>query len=266
MLLPPQRSATVPLTLARQPRRCEGHMHKSFLVVGIMAVALAIAAIGARTVQGAGTLTPAEIGVTADGSVHATPDTARIWIGVELLGPTLVPVDREADQRMAAVVAALRSAGVSDQHMRTVGISIAPQYTTVDGQRQQLTGHLSGSMLEVETSDLAGLPALLDSAIAAGANRIDQVRFESQVLDQLRSQARDQAWQAARAQAEQLAQRAGTRLDRVTSVDEPMIEDTGTIQPDRGTAYARPVGSSTSSVQSGELEVRCRLHIVWSTQ
>jgi uncharacterized protein YggE len=241
-------------------------MHKNLLLVTIMAMALALAAFGARSVHGAGALTPAEIGVTADGSVHATPDTARVWIGVELFGPTLVPLDREADQRMAAIVAALRSAGISDQHMRTVGISIAPQYTTVDGQRQQLTGHLSGSMLEVETSDLAGLPALLDSAIAAGANRIDQVRFESQVLDQLRSQARDQAWQAARAQAEQLAQRAGTRLDRVTSVDEPMIEDTGTIQPDRATAYARPVGSSTSSVQSGELEVRCRLHVVWSTQ
>ena len=135
-------------------------MHKNLPLVGIMAVALAMAAFGARSVQGASTLTPAEIGVTADGSVHATPDTARVWIGVELFGPTLVPVDREADQRMAAIVAALRSAGVSDQHMRTVGISITPQYTTLDGQRQQLTGHLSGSMLEVETSDQAGLPAV----------------------------------------------------------------------------------------------------------
>jgi uncharacterized protein YggE len=241
-------------------------MRQYFVFGGVAAIALLLGASGLRSVQGAAPSTPAEIAVTADGVVHAQPDTARVWIGVEVFGPTLSPADREADQRISAVIATLRSAGIADQHMRTAGITIAPQYATQDGQRHELTGYVSGTMLEVETSDLQGLPGLIDAAMAAGANRIDQIRFESQVLDQLRSQARDQAWQAARIQADQLAQRAGTRLDRVTSVDEPMLEDTSTIQADQGTAFLRGAGAGTSSVQAGDVEVRSRLHVVWSTQ
>jgi uncharacterized protein YggE len=194
-------------------------MRGYLLAATVIVVALAAAASDLRTVQSAQTTSPPEISVTADGVVHAAPDTARLWIGVEASGTTLTPTDREADQRITAVIAALRSAGVADAHLRTVGITIAPQYDTQTGQPHQLRGYISGSMLEVETSDLSGLPALIDTAIAAGANRVDQIRFESQNLEQLRSQARDRAWQAARAQANELAARTGTRLDRVTSVD-----------------------------------------------
>jgi uncharacterized protein len=150
--------------------------------------------------------------------------------------------------------------------MRTAGITIAPQYDTQSGEPQQVRGYISGSMLEVETSDLNSLPALIDTAIAAGANRVDQIQFQSQNPDQLRAQARDQAWQAARAQADDLAQRAGTRLDGVVSVDSPVVEDTTTINVDRGTAYSSGVRANPASVQTGELEVRARIHVPWSTQ
>jgi uncharacterized protein len=185
---------------------------------------------------------------------------------VEAFGSTLAPADREADQRVAAVINSLRSAGIADQHIRTVGILVAPQYATQDGQLQQVTGYISRSMLEVETNDMQSLPGVIDAAMAAGANRVDQIQFESSTLDQLRGQARDQAWQAARAEADQLALRAGARLDRVTSVDEPIMDNTTTIQADRATAYSARSGTAPTSIQSGEIEVRTRLHVVWSTQ
>ena len=241
-------------------------MRNFILLTAIALTAVLIGGSGWRSVQGAAAVTSADIGVTADGVVHAQPDTARVQIGVEVSGSALAPADREADQRITAVVATLRAGGVADQHMRTIGMTITPQYVTQDGQQQQLTGYISRSMLEIETSDLQGVPALIDASIAAGANRVGQIQFESQALDQLRSQARDQAWQAARTQAEQLAQRAGTRLDRVTSVDEPIVESTNSIQADRGTVFSTSSGAYPSSVQSGEIEVRSRLHVVWSTQ
>jgi uncharacterized protein len=121
-------------------------------------------------------------------------------------------------------------------------------------------------MLEVETSDLQGLPTLIDSAMAAGANRVDQIVFESSDFQHLHEQARDQAWQAARAEAEQLAQRAGTRLDRIVSVDEPVLEQATTIRADDRVVAYGIVAGTPSTVQVGELEVRARLHIAWSTQ
>jgi uncharacterized protein len=240
-------------------------MHRYLFPVALFVGAVAIAASGMRTASSATTTTPPEISVTADGVVHAAPDTARLWIGVEASGTTLAPADREADQRITSVISALRAAGVADAHMRTAGITIAPQYDTQSGAPQQVRGYISGSMLELETTDLNGLPALLGAAIAAGANRVDQVQFQSQNLDQLRAQARDQAWQAARAQADDLAQRAGTRLDRVVSVDSLVVEDTTAINADRATAYSSGARTNPASVQTGELEVRARLHVVWST-
>jgi uncharacterized protein len=241
-------------------------MPKYVLLASVVAVVTVIGSSGLRSVQSAGPSTPAEISVTADGVVHAAPDTARLWIGVDVSGPTLAPADREADQRISAVIATLRSAGIPDAHLRTMSMTISPLYDAQNSQPQELRGYISGSMLEVETSDLPGLPGLIDSAMAAGANRVEQIRFESQNLEQLRGQARDQAWQAARARADQLAQRAGTRLDRVTSVDEPLVDETTTIQADRNPAYSGPTAATRSSVQAGEIEVRARLHVVWFSQ
>jgi uncharacterized protein len=244
-------------------------MRTQLIVSGLVAVAVAALVAGAsqfRIAQGAANATPAEISVTADGVVHAQPDTARVWIGVEAFGPALAPADRDADQRITSVIATLRSAGIADQHIRTAGMAVAPQYTRQDADVQRLTGYISRSMLEVETTDIRGLPNLVDSAMAAGANRVERIAFESTQLDQLRDQARDQAWQAARDQAEQLALRAGTRLDRVMSVEEPMLPDIMDVQADRATGYSDNVNGTPSSVQSGEIQVRTRLRVTWSTQ
>jgi uncharacterized protein len=241
-------------------------MRTYMILAAIVLAALVAGASELRNVQSQPASTPGEISVTAEGVVHAQPDTARLWIGVEAFGPTLAPADRDADQRITAVIGTLRSAGIADQHIRTAGMTILPQYATQAGQPQQLTGYISRSMLEVETSDTKGLAGLIDAAMAAGANRVDQIQFESSNLDQLHAQARDQAWQAARAEADQLASRAGTRLDRVTSVDEPIVENTTAIQPDRATAYSTSLAVTPASVQSGEIEVRTRLHVVWATQ
>lgn len=151
-------------------------MRKYLPVAGVLIAALAVAASGLRSVQSAATSTPTEISVTAEGVGHAPPDTARLWIGVEVFGSTLGPADREADQRIAAVIATLHSAGVADPHIRTIGITVAPQYVTQNGQPQELSGYISRSMLEVETADLRALPALIDAAMASGANRVDQIR------------------------------------------------------------------------------------------
>src|SRR5690349_3756005 len=136
-------------------------MQRLILVAAAAGVAaLIVGGLGWRNVQSATVATPAEIAVVADGAVHAAPDTARLRIGVEVFGPALGAADREADQRIASVLAVLRSSGIPDAHMRTVGVTISPQYTGQNGDVQQLSGYISRSMVEIETSDLSGLPAL----------------------------------------------------------------------------------------------------------
>jgi uncharacterized protein YggE len=236
------------------------------LAVILSVLGLVVLTPAVRGAPSAATGTPPTVGVTGEGVVHAAPDTARVRLGVEVFGPRLAPADTEADQRISSVVLALRNAGVPEAHIRTVGLVIKPQYDTRENQPQVLSGYLVQDMLEVEIQDLPSLGGLLDGAMAAGANRVESIRFECQDLDRLQAQARDQAWQSARAKAEQLAQKAGTRLDRVTLVDEPSVEVTTAVYAEGPAPRAGVVAAPPSPVQTGEVEVRAQVRVTWSTQ
>jgi uncharacterized protein len=242
-------------------------MRKLIVVCGLAGLLAAAAiATAARATPAAAITTPPNISVTGEGSVHGPPDTARVRLGVEVFGPMLAPADTEADQRMSAIVRGLRSASVPEAHIRTVGLMISPQYDLREGQPTVLLGYLVRNLLEVETSDIGGLGALIDGAIAAGANRVEDIRFESQNLSQLQSQARDLAWQSARVKADQLARRAGVSLVQVTLIEEPFLETTPAVRAEGPAGQAGNVLAPPSPTQPGEIEVRAQVHIVWSTE
>jgi uncharacterized protein YggE len=201
--------------------------------------------------------------VSAAGEVPGTP-TARRNPGEA--PQTLARADSEADRRISAVVRSLRAANVPEAHIGTVGLSINPQYDMREGQPTVLRGYLVRQMLEVETADLPGLAGLIDNAMAAGANRIESIQFESQMVALLQSQAGEQAWQSARVKAEQLARRAGVSLARVTLVEEPLVEATSAVRAEGPAGQAGNVLTPPSPVQPGEVEVRAQVHIVWSTE
>jgi uncharacterized protein YggE len=205
-----------------------------------------------------------EIDVTGEGAVHATPDVARVTLGVEVFGNQVAAADREADQRVAGLVRMLRSAGVAEGHIRTAELTIEPRYETRTGEPMELQGFVVCNLLEIETADINGLPALLDAAIAGGANRIDGVTFETRSLADLQSQARDRAWQSARVKAEQLALKSGLRLGNVARAEEPLIEAVSTVRADALRGAPGVLAADDSNVQRGEIEVRAQVRVVWT--
>jgi len=65
--------------------------------------------------------------VTADGlgTATLTPDIADFAAGVARVAPTSRAARNAANRRMAAVLRAVRAAGVADADIRTVGLSIS---------------------------------------------------------------------------------------------------------------------------------------------
>jgi uncharacterized protein YggE len=230
------------------------------LLLGVVLGASAGTALAADTSPS----TEPEVCTTGEGSVHATPDVARMKIGVEIFNTDLSDADSEADRRMSAVVRTLRSAGVPESHIRTAGLVIQPQYDTREGQPQAMRGYIVQNMLEVESSDVPGLAALIDNTMAAGANRIETIRFEPRNLNDLQSQARDRAWSSARQKAEQLALKAGLRLVRVTQVEEPLLEAVSTVRADPSMGTSNVIANSPAPLQSGEIEVRAQVKVTWA--
>jgi uncharacterized protein YggE len=231
-----------------------------------LAVVLALApAARAQTVP-TQTQANAGISVVGQGIVQAQPDTARITLGVDLSEPSLAQAQSEAAQRMDAVVARLKADGIAETDIRTVSYNVTPQYdqgNTTQGQ-QILRGYEVQNLVEVKSTNVPALGALIDDAVTAGASRIFGISFESSDMEGLKSQARDQAMANAQGKAQQLAKDAGVTLGRVIAVNEA---DTGGVTPVQvAPRAAAPAAAVTTPIQPGQLQVSTNVAVVYSIQ
>jgi uncharacterized protein YggE len=70
-----------------------------------------------------------------------------------------------------------RRAG-SSSTISTMGYSLRPEYQYPrEGREPHVSGYVATNTVRVTTPDLDRLGALVDAAIAAGANRIERLRF-----------------------------------------------------------------------------------------
>jgi uncharacterized protein len=209
----------------------------------------------------------AGISVVGEGIVQAQPDTARITLGVDVTEPSLAQAQREAAQRMDAVVAKLKADGIAETDIRTVSYNITPQYDQGNNNNQGqpvLRGYEVQNLVEVKTTNVPGLGALIDDAVAAGATRIFGISFEASDMEGLKSQARDQAMSNAQAKAQQLAKDAGVTLGRVIAVNEA---DTGGVTPVQvAPRAAAPAAAITTPIQPGQLQITTNVTVVYSIQ
>lgn len=240
-------------------------LRNTFMVAATALAVAAAVAVPAALGQSAGVSAQQAqgISVVGEGLVTATPNVARITLGVEVINASLNAAQAEAANRMDAVVKTLKAAGVADSDIRTVSYSVNPQYDFKDNQNV-LRGYQVQNLVEVRVTNVPGLGPLIDGVVASGASRIYGIRFESDNPSGLKDQARDLAMQNAKAKAEQLARGAGVSLGRPIYIEE---SDTGGVTPVRAEALSAPVaadgGRSVTPVQPGELQVRTTVRVVW---
>ena len=114
---------------------------------------------------------------------------------------------------MQKVIAALRANGGKDVTTQTVSLS------TAFDQNGQPNGFVASNVASAETTlDDAG--ALIDAAVAAGANTVYGPSLSRSDADALYRQALAKAVDDAKARAEILAKAAGRSLGRVTAIAE----------------------------------------------
>ncbi len=151
------------------------------------------------------------IHASGHGSVKTQPDRARIAVSVTTRAGTA----REASETNARVskevLAKLRAAVQPPGEVSTAGYDLAPvyDYGQNDGtvvRAPKLAGYTAINRFAIVSSDLAGVGALIDSAIASGANQIDSIGFFLADEQSARSQALLEAGRKARAEAATIAQ------------------------------------------------------------
>ena len=182
-------------------------------------VAIAAAALAPVSTQAAEKLEKL-VTVTGEGTVDAVPDNAVIRIGVSSQGKTARAASDANAREMNAVLAAIKDGGVAERDVQTSSLSLQPQYDPKQTGAAHLIGFRVNNQITVKVRDIGKLAALLDRAIAAGANEMSGIEFKVSNEAKLLDQARTAAIADAHRKAELYAQAAGMQIGRVIVISE----------------------------------------------
>lgn len=158
--------------------------------------------------------------VSGAGRVAVAPDVADLRLGVSVSRDSVAAARADAATTMAAVLAAIRSAGVADRDIRTALLSVQPRYEYRDGKPPRLAGYDLANAVEVTIRDLGRLGDAIDGALGAGATSMDGLSFRLDDPTEAERTARTAAVTAARARAEVLATAAGVTITGVSDIVE----------------------------------------------
>ncbi len=206
---------------------------RSVIATAAAAAIIALSTSSSRADQPA----PPSITVSGTGSVHYSPDIARISLGVRGESTTAAAAAKSVNSRAASVIDAMRGLGVSDANITTSGYSIEyqppqqpdqqPMPPPPPGQVQPMSiirrPMPHGTYVATETIDIkttivkAG--AVLDGAVTAGANETYGLTFDTSQRQEFYRQALGRAVADARAQAEILAKAAGVDIAGLQSIN-----------------------------------------------
>jgi uncharacterized protein len=156
------------------------------------------------------------IEVTGSAEAHVAPDVASLNLAIETHAPT---AQQSAGQNAALakkVVDALTAKLQGKGKVWTGGYSLYPEYNEPrPNEKAVVTGYRAENSITVETGEIGMLGGLIDTAIEAGANRINFLNFTLRDESQARSQAIALAAKDAQTQADSLAKSLGVKLGPV---------------------------------------------------
>lgn len=154
-----------------------------------------------------------EVAASAVGEVKGAPDRATILFTVETRGATAADASAENATRTTAVLAALRSAGLSEADVGTVGYTINPNMEYDEGTRaSRVVGYVARNTVRAEVREIARVGRVIDAAIRAGANQVSSLNFTTSRRDELRLEAIQTAMGRACREASTMATAAGGTL------------------------------------------------------
>jgi uncharacterized protein YggE len=161
------------------------------------------------------------ITVTGSGKVSIAPDLATISVGVSTVNATAAKAQAAASTAMSRIIAALKKVGIADADLATRSISLYPQYDSgSSGGAPRVTGYQAGQTLSVKVRHVEQAGAVIDAAVAAGANQLGGISFSVADPAAAADQARQLAVADARKRAQVLAQAAGVTLGDVLTITE----------------------------------------------
>jgi uncharacterized protein YggE len=219
-------------------------------VVGLVIVA-ALRSGGERGQQQQNLLT-----VSGTHQLEVAPDQAVMTLQVLTNGTAAKDVSTENRQLLTQVMAALKAQGLTNTDIETTGVLLSP-WTEWDPKSQTMIdkGYQQTTTLKVTVTDMETVGSVLDAAVNAGANSVQDISFElkPETEQRLKEQALADATADAAAKAQTLATAAHAHLGKVASLSEdsyiqPWVYNSKTIMDATVAGAAAPTPISPEKV------------------
>ena len=204
------------------------------------------------------------VSVSGTGRTRVTPDRFSFNVGVHTVASTVDAALNESNERVAAVIAALKKAGATDKEIQTTGFSIYPQQDYQQGQLPKILGYQVQNTITVRRSQIGDAGKLLQVAVNAGVNTSSGLQFEVSDPSRGRDQGMTAAFADAKAKATLLAQAAGRSLGKALSITEGSQPPPPRPYPMAGRAMAMEANVAQDvPIEAGASEVVYTISVVF---
>jgi uncharacterized protein YggE len=201
--------------------------------------------------------------LVVEGTSTRVPDVAEIGAGVVTQAADASAAMAENARRMAAVIAALKAAGVAERDIRTSSLNLSPQYRYDNDKPPVLTGYQANNRVSVRFRDIARVGRIVDALVAQGANQIDGPNLIVDKPDAALDEARNSAVAKARARALLYANAAGLHLKRIVSISEAQA---GYNPPPPMPMMMRAPAKADTPVAAGEQVLSVTLNVTFELE
>lgn len=200
-----------------------------------------------------GTLT-----VTGEGQVTARPDIANLRLGVLSEAKTASDAVAHNAVAMTSVLEALRTLGVADNSVKTVGLNLYPvmSYEEASGRNLIIAYRCEDTVLVVCAVEVAG--KVFDAAISAGANESSSLSFGLRSEEIERVRALEAAVAAAKKDAAIVMKAMGVDAKGVRTID---------IEQGSGPAIVRSLArfekAPSTPIMGGDITITARVRVTF---
>jgi uncharacterized protein YggE len=189
----------------------------------LLAVVLLLTAVIVPSSYAEGTTTTASqsvktLEVSGTGRIAYSFDTAEVTLGVSELADTPTGAFSAMSAKINQVISATKAKGIPESNLKTGYLSLYPEYNYNKDGVQTTNGFRATNTVTIKVKEITLVPAIMEAAIAAGANQVQGVTFSLSNPDALQGQAIDAAVDNARTQADRIAKKLGTSVKSVQKV------------------------------------------------
>ena len=229
-----------------------------------LAVALAAGLIACSCMTAQAEDSRRSITTTGNGVVIAQNNRAVMYLAVETMSPDAKQAAQDNANIMTKVKHAVIGAGAAPDKIETDNYTMYPVYEYDKGKVKSRKYEVNNRM-KVVVEDLTKAGTVMDAAISAGANRIENIMFTVRNPGKYKDDALREAAQDARRKADIIAASLGKTVTNIISVTDNSVR----VSPRNYMMNARMAGgndmaeSATTPVEGGDAKVESSVTVVF---